>query len=192
MINKLVFDIETKNTFDEAESGDPTALDISIVGIYDFPSDSYKCFEEGEFKEMWKYFEKADMIIGYNSDHFDIPLLNKYYSGDLTKLKSLDLMAEIKKSLGRRIGLGSIAETTLGYGKSGNGLDAIYWWKNGEIDKIKKYCEDDVKVTKELYEYISKNQKIKYRNGLEIKEVSIDTSLWEKPKDTGMTHSLPF
>lgn len=191
-MNKVVFDIETKNTFDEAGSPDPAALDISIVGIYDYSTNQYLSFEEHEFKKLWPYFEKADMIIGYNSDHFDIPILDKYYPGDLTQLKSLDLMAEIKKSLGRRIGLGSIAETTLGYGKSGHGLDAIYWWKNGEIEKIKKYCLDDVKVTRELYEYILNNKRVKYRDGLDIKEMDVDVSSWNSQKDTGMTHSLPF
>ncbi len=191
-MNKIVFDLETKNTFEEAGSPDPTALDISMVGIYDFSNDKYESFEEHELIKMWPFFEKADVIIGYNSDHFDIPILNKYYPGDLTKIKSLDLMAEIKKSLGRRIGLGSIAETTLGYGKSGHGLDAIYWWKTGEIEKIRKYCLDDVKVTKELYEYILKNKSIKYRDGLDVKEISINISSWDLPQDTGMTHSLPF
>lgn len=191
-MNKIVFDLETKNTFDEAGSPDPAALDISIVGIYDYATDKYECFEENELAKLWPYFEKADMIIGYNSDHFDIPILNKYYPGDLTQLKSIDLMQEIKKNLGKRIGLGSIAESTLGYGKSGHGLDAIYWWKNGEIEKIKKYCLDDVRVTKELYEYMRDNKKVKYRDGLDIKEIGIDTTHWESAKDAGMTQSLPF
>lgn len=191
-MNRLVFDIETKNTFDEAGSSDPAALDISVVGIYDESTDFYQTYVEDEFSKMWRYFEKADILIGYNSDHFDIPLLDKYYRGDLTKIKSLDLMAEIKKSLGRRIGLQAIAEATLGYGKSGHGLDAIFWWKNGEIDKIRKYCQEDVRVTKELFDYIFKNKKVKYKDGLDIKEVTIDTSKWDEVGATGVTWSLPF
>jgi uncharacterized protein YprB with RNaseH-like and TPR domain len=191
-MNRLVFDIETKNTFDEAGSSDPAALDISIVGIYDEATDTYETYLEEEFHNMWKYFEKADILIGYNSNHFDIPILNKYYRGDLSKIKSIDLMAEIKKSLGRRIGLQAIAEATLGQGKSGHGLDAIYWWKTGEIDKIRKYCIEDVKVTKKLFDYIVENKKVKYREGMDIKEISIDISGWDQPKDNGMTWSLPF
>lgn len=191
-MNKLVFDIETKNIFDDVGSADPAALDISLVGIYDYSTNTYEAFLEEDFSKLWPYFEKADVLIGFNSDHFDIPLLNKYYPGDLTCIKSIDLLDEIKKSLGRRIGLGAIAEATLGYGKSGHGLEAIVWWKNGEIEKIKKYCLDDVKVTKELYEYVLADKKLKFRDGVDIKELHIDISEWDKPKDSGMTTSLPF
>ena len=52
--------------------------------------------------------------MGYNSNHFDIPLLNKYYPGDLTRIKSIDLLEEIRKSLGRRLRLDSVAEATIG------------------------------------------------------------------------------
>jgi DEAD/DEAH box helicase domain-containing protein len=191
-MRKIVFDIETKNTFDDVGSSDPAALDVSLVGIYDYESDKYIAFLEDEFTKLWPYLESADVLIGFNSDHFDIPLLNKYYHGDLTRIKSIDILSDIKKNLGRRIGLGAIAEATLGYGKSGHGLEAIFWWKNGEIEKIKKYCLDDVKVTKELYEYVLENKKLKYRDGIDLKEFTIDTSDWDKPMYSGMTGSLPF
>jgi DEAD/DEAH box helicase domain-containing protein len=191
-MKKVVFDIETKNIFQDVGRADPTLLDISLVGLYDYETDQYLTFLQEEFPQMWPYFEKADVLIGYNSDHFDVPLLNKYYPGDLTKIKSLDLMAEIKKSLGRRIGLGAVAEATLGVGKSGNGLEAVEWWKNGEIEKIKKYCIDDVKVTKDLYEYMEKNKKILFRDGSDLRTLSIDTKGWNDQEDTGMTFSLGF
>lgn len=191
-MRKIVFDLETKNTFDDVGNVNPAALDISVVGIYDYTTETTDTFLEEDFPKLWAYLEKADVLIGYNSDHFDIPVLNKYYPGDLTKIKSIDLMQEIKKSLGRRLSLGAVAEATLGKGKSGHGLDAIYWWKSGDIEKIRNYCKDDVMVTKDLYEYILQNKKVKYREGLEIKEVVVDTSHWLTPKDSGMTQSLPF
>ena len=97
-MRKVVFDIETKNVFQDVGRADPVLLDVSIVGLYDYETDSYHSFLEEEFKDMWPFFEKADMIIGFNSDHFDIPILNKYYSGDLFKIKSLDIMKEIKQN----------------------------------------------------------------------------------------------
>ena len=102
-IRKVVFDIETKNLFEEVGSNDPTDLDISVVAIYDSETDTYQSFTQDQFSKLWPILEKADMLIGYNSDHFDIPLLNKYYPGDLTKIKSLDIMKEIRATLGRRI-----------------------------------------------------------------------------------------
>jgi DEAD/DEAH box helicase domain-containing protein len=189
-MKKVVFDIETKNIFQDVGRADPTLLDISLVGIYDYETDQYLTFLQEEFPKLWPYIEKADVLIGFNSDHFDVPLLNKYYPGDITKIKSLDLMAEVKKSLGRRIGLGALAEATLGIGKSGNGLEAVEWWKNGEIDKIRKYCIDDVKVTKDLYEYILSRKTVRYKDGSDLKTININTNDWDKTIDTGMNFSL--
>jgi DEAD/DEAH box helicase domain-containing protein len=191
-MKKIVFDIETKNIFQDVGRADPLLLDISLVGLYDYETDQYLSFLQEDFPKMWPYFEKADMLIGYNSDHFDIPLLNKYYPGDLMKIKSLDLMAEIRKSLGRRIGLGAVAEATLGIGKSGNGLEAVEWWKSGEIEKIRKYCLDDVKVTKDLYEYMEKNKGIYYRDGSDLRSLKINTDSWNDQADAGMTFSMGF
>ncbi len=191
-MKKIVFDIETRNIFQDVGRADPLLLDISLVGIYDYETGEYKSFLQEELPQLWPYIEKADMLIGYNSDHFDLPLLNKYYPGDLMKIKSLDLMAEIRKSLGRRIGLGAVAEATLGIGKSGNGLEAVEWWKTGEIEKIRKYCLDDVKVTKDLYEYMEKNKKILYRDGGELRSLTINTTNWNEAADAGMTYSMGF
>lgn len=191
-MRKIVFDIETKNTFQEAGSNNPADLDISVVCIYDYEKDKYDSYLEKDFKNLWPIIEKADMLIGFNSEHFDTPLLNKYYPGDLTKIKSLDILKEIKNSLGRRIKLDTIAEATLGKKKTGHGLEAIAWWKNGEVDKIIKYCLEDVKITKEVYEYALKNSLLKYKDGNELKDIKLDTSHWEKEDLSSITHTLPF
>ncbi len=191
-MRKIVFDIETKNSFQEAGSSDPAALDISLVGVYDYETGEYTSYLQEELPKLWPILEKADMLIGFNSDHFDIPLLNKYYSGDLTKIKSLDLLKEIRASIGRRIGMGHVAQATLGKAKGGHGLEAITWWKNGEIEKIRKYCLEDVKITKELYEYARKHNMLKYPEGPKILDIKLDTSKWEDKQETVMTFTLPF
>jgi len=191
-MKKVVFDIETSNIFQDVASNDPAALDMSVCCIYDYETDKYLSFTKETLKDMWPIFEKADLIIGFNSDHFDIPILNKYFSGDLTKIKSLDLLKEIKNSLGRRIKLDIIAEATLGKNKSGHGLDAVTWWRNGEKQKVIDYCIDDVKITKEVYEYALKNKSLKYLDGKDVKEIKLDTSHWDKKDESAMTFTLPF
>ena len=101
-MRKIVFDIETSNIFDDVGKADPALLDLAIVCIYDYETGDYSSYLEAELPKLWPILEKADMLIGFNSNHFDIPLLNKYYPGDLKNIKSLDLMHEIKKTLGRR------------------------------------------------------------------------------------------
>ena len=191
-MNIVVFDIETKNIFQDVGKNDPALLDISVVGVYDSASDSYKCFLEEEFNQMWPLFERADLIVGFNSEHFDLPLLNKYYHGDLTKLKHLDILKEIKAVFGRRMKLDHIAEATLGTKKSGHGLQAITWWKNGDLKSLKKYCIDDVKITKRIFDYALKNNKLKFKDGGQTITIPLDTSKWLEKKDAAMTISLPF
>lgn len=190
-MRKIVFDIETRNIFSDVGSNNPADLDISVVCIYDSKDDKYSSYTQEELPALWPIIEKADMLIGFNSEHFDIPLLNKYYRGNLSKIKSIDLLKEIKNSLGRRIKLDTIAEATLGKNKIGNGLDAITWWNRGEIDKIKKYCTEDVKITKEVYEFALKNKYLCYKDNGEIKKIPIDSSNWEKEENKPtLTHTL--
>jgi len=191
-MRKITFDIETKNTFEDIDENNPSLLDISIVCIHDSATNTYDSFLEDDFPRLWPILEKADLLIGYNSDHFDIPLLNKHYPGDLSTIKSLDLLKEIKNSLGKRLKLDSVATATLGEGKSGNGLKAITWWKNGEVEKVRQYCLDDVRVTKDLYDYALQNGYLKYKDGAKIKKIPLDTSYWEKEKNNSITHTLPF
>ncbi len=191
-MRKIIFDIETKNLFEEVGSNDPAALDISVIGIYDSSTDTYTAYTDKELKQVWPIIESADMLITYNGDHFDIPLLNKYYPGDLSKIKSLDLLVEIRAVLGRRLKLDSVAEATLGKKKIGHGLEAVEWYKQGEIEKIKKYCLEDVKITKEVYEYALANNHLKYKDNGELKQIKLDTSKWQDKKESAMTFTLPF
>src|SRR5205823_5302104 len=123
------FDIETVGDF--RGNGDFSNLEVTVVGTHDSTTGETAGFFKEDFPQMWRLFESADILVGYNSDHFDIPILNKYYAGDLTKIKSIDLLKEIKNVLGRRLKLQSVAEATLGRGKSSDGVEAMDWWAQG-------------------------------------------------------------
>lgn len=192
-MKKIVFDIETSNIFTEVGSNNPADLSISVVGVFDYESGEYKAFLVEELSQLWPMIENTDAFITFNGDHFDIPLLNKYYSGDLLKIKSVDLLKEMQKSAGRRMKLDQIAEGTLGINKSGHGMDAIRWWREGEVEKVKKYCLDDVRITKDLYEYALKNGKLIFKEGPNLNEVKLDTSNWETlPESSALNFTLPF
>jgi len=191
-MRKIVFDIETRNTFTDVGSNDSKDLDISLIGIYDSETDEYSSYLEEELEKLWPILESADMLIGYNSEHFDLPLLNKYYAGDLSQIKHLDILNEVRNSFGRRPKLDNLATGTLGIKKSGHGLQAITWWKQGEIDKIRKYCLDDVKITKDIYDFAIKNNKLVLREAGKELEIPLDTSKWEEKEDNGITPTLGF
>jgi len=188
----VVFDIETANWMSDIGSNDPADLTIAVVGIHDSETDQYSCYLESELPQLWNILERTDLLIGYNSDHFDIPLLNKYYPGDLKRIRSLDLMQEIYQSLGRRLKLDTISEATLGERKSADGLQSLKWWKQGEIEKVKQYCQKDVELTKRIFDHALKNSALKYRDLGVLREIKLNTSKWLVGDAKPMTFTLGF
>ena len=110
----------------------------------------------------------------------------------VTQIKSIDLLEYIKESLGRRLRLDAVAQATVGAKKSADGLQAVRWYREGKIKEIKKYCEQDVKVTKKVFYYALEHGHILFKDGYRKRELPIDTSSWTKKEDSSMTHSLPF
>lgn len=187
----ITFDIETKMTAIVGGRLDVNQMELTVVGIHDSDTGEYTSYLMDELPRLWPILESADMLIGFNSDTFDVPLLNRYYPGDLTKIRSLDLLSEVYKALGRRVRLQSLAEATLGKGKKGDGLKAMEWWDQGLYDKVREYCIEDVRITRELYDYAMRNGHLKYKDLNQKREVKIDTSSWEKPSEGhALTHTL--
>ena len=188
----VVFDIETANWMSDIGSYDPADLKIAIVCIHDTETNTYQSFLEPELPQLWKILERTDLLVGYNSDHFDIPLLNKYYPGNLSRIKSLDLMKEIQGAVGRRLRLDAIAEGTLGKKKSGDGAQSLKWWRAGEVEKVRAYCIKDVEITKEIFEYALANGSLKYRELGKTHEVKLDVSRWLNESGSALTYTLGF
>lgn len=188
----ITFDIESIS--DSAIRGhvDVNEQELIVVATHDSVTGEYASYTKEELPNLWPVIERADVLIGFNSDSFDIPLLNRYYPGDLTRMHSIDLLLEVQKVLGRRIRLQSLAEATLNRGKSGDGLKAGEWWREGEKDKVRKYCIEDVRLTRELYDYALKHGVLKYKDLRTIRDIKIDTSHWERETRVAptMTHTL--
>lgn len=163
MSDAVVIDIETKDTFQEIGGYDPSKLHVSLVGAYDYRTDEYRTFLEHELPALWQLLERATVMVGYNIDHFDIPVLNHYYPGNLATFQTIDLLAAIERSLGFRVKLEDVGQATLGRGKTGTGLQAITFWKNGEIEKLRSYCLEDVRLTKDLYDYVRERGEVMVR-----------------------------
>lgn len=127
-------------------------LKISLVGVYFYETDTWEAFLEPDLPKLWPRLERSSRIIGYNLFGFDYPCMQTYYTGNIMSLPTIDIMLEIEKRIGFRVKLDDVAHATLGVGKSGHGLQAVEFWKNGEIEKLKDYCLQDVRVTRDVYE----------------------------------------
>ena len=153
MSKEIVLDIETQNSFADVGGAFHDKLKVSLVCLYDYATGEYSSYWEQDLPQLWPRLERADRIIGYNTKGFDNLVMNSYYTGDLNSFPNLDLLEEIAKTLGFRVKLDDVAQATLGTGKSGHGLQAIEFYRKGELEKLEKYCRDDVRITKEVYEY---------------------------------------
>jgi len=162
MRKEIVLDIETQNTFQDVGAYNPSLLTISLVGCYFYETDTFESFLEEDLPKLWPRLETADRVIGYNLFGFDYPCMQSYYTGDFRKIPTVDLMLEIEKRIGHRVKLDDVAHATLGVGKSGHGLMAVEYWKKGEIDKLREYCLQDVRVTRDVYEYALATQQVHF------------------------------
>ncbi len=159
-MDTLVFDIETSNFFTDPGVGwdNFAALKISVVGIYSYLENKYFCYEEGEMDKIAEMFEHASRIVGFASNHYDIPVLNLYFQRlkspriSLWDKERVDLAGKIEMTTGHRISLSRLAEANLGVKKDHHGSEAIGMFARGEMEKLKEYCIKDVRLTKDLYD----------------------------------------
>ena len=158
----VVLDIETQKGFHEVDRKKLHLLKVSVACIYDSKADDYFAFEEKEMLKLEEYLKKADLIVGFNVRDFDMEVLAPYLLTPVKNFPILDLLVEFEKARGHRISLQSVAQGTLQSSKSGSGWDALQLFKDGKIDELKKYCIDDVRLTKDIYEYGLKHGKISF------------------------------
>jgi len=192
MITEVIFDIETKKIFDDIDTFNPADLGISIVSIYKRQLDSNLnetigqifSFWEENFDKMWPLFSNVDRCIGFNSLNFDVPALVPLAPFDFKKITHFDIMDKIKTALGHRLSLHSIASETLNHTKIDHGLNAVKYWAEHSpesLAKLKKYCEADVIVTKEVYDFVLKNKYLKYKDKWNtVRQVDLDFSYPKK------------
>lgn len=187
----FVIDIETKNTFyDVGGQANIARLEMSLACVYSYNQNAYFSFWENDVKELGDMLKESAFVIGFSINRFDLPVLDKYFDFNTKALKRIDLLEEIELSIGRRIGLDLLAQTNLGVGKTHHGLQAIKFWNEGNLVELEKYCKNDVKVTKDLYELV-KTQKylmIPERGTDNLIKVNLDLN--EKIKEAETSNTL--
>jgi DEAD/DEAH box helicase domain-containing protein len=150
----VIFDLETQRSFEEVGGRSQFhRLGVSVGVAYRYDQDDFLVVTEETIGQLISLLLDADLVVGYNIRGFDYEVLAAYTEEDLHGLPTFDLMFDLEERLGFRPKLDSVASATLGEGKSADGLQALEWWKRGEIDKIVEYCREDVRVTRDLYDF---------------------------------------
>ena len=178
---EVFWDVETKSWFDEVGSWDPGDLGVSIVAVYVRRGNEGKMqsFWEKDFDAMWKLFRDADRIIGFNTLSFDIPAMKPYAPADFATLPHFDILDKLKlANFGKGASLNAIAKDTLGIEKIDSGANAIGYWKKGDAESLaflQKYCEMDVAITRDIYDFGLKNGFFKFTDKWNnARQVSVD------------------
>ncbi len=188
----VVLDLETKYKFSDVNNK-RKKLGVSVVGLFDYKSGNGKTFVESEFHALFKLLENCSYIIGFNIKTFDIPVLQAYYPGDLTHFPAFDILDDIRNKLGKRLALNDLLGPTLGKKKTGHGLMAIDYYREGKIDELRQYCLDDVMLTKELFDYGVRERQVFYLRAVTKTPIVVDWSKYLQPPKDQQTHlTLPF
>ena len=157
----LIVDVETQKIAQDVGGwGNIDKLGVSVACAYDSKTGEFLAYRENELDKLNKLC-KERLVIGYNIIGFDLKVLSAY-GFDSRKFDVFDIMLDVENVSGRRfIKLDSIAKGTLGSEKSADGLQAVEWYKRGEIEKIIQYCMKDVEITRDIFVHGMKHGQIK-------------------------------
>lgn len=180
----LYFDLETKYSAEEV-GGWANIMDMgmSVGVIWDSADERFHVYLEDQVPELIDHLKRGELIVGFNHVDFDLRVVagaippqdtrhQRYL--ELRSLNHYDILAEVKKVLGHRLKLDSLARPTLQVGKSADGLQALEWYKQGRLDLIIEYCKQDVEVTRRIYEYAREHGELLYDSRSGVKSVPLD------------------
>ena len=198
----VFFDLETKYSSEDVGGwGNIIDMGMSCGVLWDTKTEDFSVYLDTDIEDLIAHMKEAELIVGFNHIGFDHMVVagaahagkedrQKLYT-ELVELNNMDMLVELKKTLGHRLKLDSIARPTLGVGKSADGLQALQWYKEGKLDKIIEYCKVDVEVTRDVYKYALSKGELQYESRSGVKKVKVD---WEptEPKKPAMEQMSLF
>jgi len=179
------FDLETRKSAQDVGGWHNTHLmRVSVAVIFDSLENRFFTFTEDQVDDLLTHLRKADLVVGFNVKRFDYSVLDAYTNSDLKELTTFDILEDIYQRLGFRLGLDHLTRETLNQGKSADGLQALEWFKQGEMEKLTDYCRQDVAVMRDLFQYGLKNGHLIYRTKKDNRRVRlrVDWNLEEMMK----------
>lgn len=153
----MALDCETSGLDDDSE--------VRVVSFCD--SRSYDCISFSEHNNDNHLIAALDLcdkyssrLTTFNGSGFDFRMIaNRVEDGHDKRraarhaLRSYDIMLDFACTHGYFSSLNSFAEASLGTQKNGDGATAIEDWDNKQYDKVVEYCENDARLTAQIYSY---------------------------------------
>ncbi len=127
----LYFDLETRYSADDVGGwGHIMDMGMSVGVLWDSHDQEFHTYLEHQVPEIVAHLHQGELIVGFNHVEFDLRVLagsrptpesrHQLYL-ELLGLTHFDMLTELKKILGHRLKLDSLARPTLKSGKSADG-----------------------------------------------------------------------
>jgi DEAD/DEAH box helicase domain-containing protein len=168
----ILFDLETlRSAADVGGWQNCHKMGIAMGVVCHLEEDRFEVFRESDVEALADALRAADLVVGFNIKRFDYRVLAGYTGEDYERtLPTLDLLDEVRKRLGFRLGMGHLAKETLGCDKSADGLQSLEWVRQGRLDLVEAYCRKDVEILRDLFLHGRKEGCVYYRSkGLDTK-----------------------
>lgn len=165
--------IEYCNGWDDYEN-----MGISVIGVNFISEEGDGVFNHNvnnnsdlDIKGFQFGLDAADVLVGFNNQSFDDKLIKANGFVIPETVVNYDLLAEIWEGAG--LGREFVYPTHAGFGldaickanglgeKSGDGANAAILWQNGKHKEVIDYCENDIKLTRKLFDLIQETGEIK-------------------------------
>jgi len=165
MTKEMILDIETSgldSIFNRITCISVLWTDEEKENIVSFYGESEKLL----LQQFWIAIKSADVLIGFNSDSFDLPFIikrslinNVSISDNFKNIKSFDLRRIVNSffrsySKYSKVSLRDWADVLLIDTKTEDGKAMVEYYNQKKWDKIKAHCEEDCMIIQKLYERI--------------------------------------
>lgn len=127
---------------------DYLGMGVAVVGCA-LSDGRFDFFFGDQLADFFDLARGCDYVVSWNGSRFDSKLLAAH--GCSLPVADYDLMAAWQRATGKMVGLGAVARSNLGEGKSGDGAEAPLRWQRGEIWPVVDYCLDDARITAALW-----------------------------------------
>lgn len=149
----VLFDVETlRAAADVGGWGNCHRMGLAIAVACFLEEGRFVAYREPQVHDLIAALRQATLVVGFNIKRFDYGVLSGYTGEDYCRtLPTFDLLEDLHRRLGFRVGLNRLATDTLGAAKSADGLQSLAWVREGRLDLVEDYCRHDVEILRDLY-----------------------------------------
>ena len=131
----------------------------SAIALYDTRDMWLYLYDDHTIENAARHLEAADIVVGYNSERFDLPCIEGLTHRRLRIRRHIDIYRLLVQEYARRgitgqkgdFTLDTISKKNLGRGKIDHGDNAKELARKGHWGRLMNYCADDVHLTHDLY-----------------------------------------